>query len=200
MTPQQNVFIGKDAKLDEDVLLGYFADRSIQNRKVSIGDNARIRSGTIVYQGVKVGTHFETGHYVIIREENEIGDGVRIWSHSVVDYGCRIGHNVRIHNLVYVAQGTVIEDDVFLAPGVMIANDRYPVQTDPRAWEPVVIRKGAKVGINVTLMPGVEIGEGALVGGGSVVVKNVLPGTVVVGNPARVIKRTDETPAYGGEQ
>ena len=196
----QEVVLGINPKIDSDVKLAYPVERSIQSRKVVIGDDAHIRSGSIIYQGVSIGKNFQSGHSVIIREENVIGEDVKIWSHSVIDYGCKIGHRVRIHNLVYVAQGTVIEDDVFLAPGVMIANDRYPVQTDPGAWEPVVIRKGAKVGINVTLMPGVEIGEGALIGGGSVVLKDVPSGTVVVGNPARVIKRTDETPAYGGER
>ena len=77
----------------------------------------------------------------------------------------------------------MIEDDVFLGPGVRLANDRYPVRKT--GWEGPVIKAGARIGMNVTLLPGVVIGAGALVGAGSVVTKNVPDGATVKGNPAR---------------
>lgn len=101
-----------------------------------------------------------------------------------------IGSRVRIHTGVYVAQFTTIEDDVFLAPGVMIANDRHPVCKECLVGP--TIKRGARVGINATLLPAVVIGEGALVGAGAVVTKDVPAGAVVAVNPARVVGQFDE--------
>lgn len=180
-----NVVLGDDAVVDDGVLLGYRSGREIQVRDTMIGKHARVRSGTVIYSNVTIGDHLETGHNVVIREENNIGHHFNIWNNSAIDYGCAIGDRVRIHNNVYVAQYTVIEDDVFLAPGVMIANDPHPICT--LCMEGPTIRKGARIGVNVTLMPRVEIGEYALVGAGSVVLRDVPPRAVVVGNPAKVI-------------
>src|SRR5207248_1301845 len=83
---------------------------------------------------------------------------------STVDYGCVIGSRVRVHTGVYIAQFTVIEDDVFLAPGVMIANDRHPICRD--CMRGPTIKRAARVGINATLLPEIVVGEAALVGAG----------------------------------
>ncbi|MBI3010508.1 MAG: N-acetyltransferase, partial [Candidatus Omnitrophica bacterium] len=128
--------------------------------------------------------HLETGHYVVIREENKIGEHFSIWNHSTVDYGCVIGNKVKVHNRVYVCQYTVIEDEVFVAPGVVMANDRYPVQS--KGWQGPILRKGCRIGAGSVLLPGVSIGEGALVGAGSVVTKDVPAGALVYGAPARI--------------
>jgi UDP-3-O-[3-hydroxymyristoyl] glucosamine N-acyltransferase len=121
--------LGENARVDEGVVLGYRAERPIEYRETVIGKDARIRRGTVIYSNVTVGDHLETGHNVVIREENNIGHDFSIWSGSVIDYGCQIGNQVRIHTNVYVAQFTTIEDDVFLAPGVTIANDPHPICT-----------------------------------------------------------------------
>ena len=187
--PGIKIEIGVKAEIDEDVILGYPTGRSIKKDSVLIGGHAKIRSGSILYQGVNIGNHFESGHHVIIREENEIGDGVSIWSNTVIDYGCRIGNRVKIHSNIYIAQFAILEDEVFIAPGTTFANDRYPVCNH---LEGPQIKHGARIGVNVTLLPGVVVGENAMVGAGSVVTKNVPKGKVVVGNPARVIATTDE--------
>lgn len=187
--PNVRIQIGKDSEIDEDVILGYPSGRTDKGGGVLVGKGAKIRSGSVIYQAVRIGDDFETGHSVILREENEIGDSVSIWSHTVIDYGCRVGNRVKIHSNVYVAQYTVIEDDVFIAPGTIFANDRYPVS---HHLEGPLVKRGARIGVNVTILPGVVIGEEALVGAGSVVTKDVLPRTVVVGNPARRVATTDE--------
>lgn len=183
--PGVSIQLGEAMEIDEDVILGYPSGRTGKGGEVVVGDHARIRSGNVIYQAVRIGRHFETGHGVVIREENEIGDSVSIWTHTIVDYGCRIGHRVKIHSHCYIAQYTVIEDDVFIAPGVIFANDKYPVS--PHLEGPRV-KQGARIGVNVTLLPGVVIGKGALVGAGSVVTKDVPDGAVVIGNPARELK------------
>ena len=172
-------------EIDKTAIIGYKTSRKIKNRKLDLGKNPRIRSGTVIYEGSAIGDNLETGHNVVIREENIIGDNLSIWSNSVIDYGCRIGNHVKIHNNCYIAQSTVIEDDVFIAPGVMIANDKYPVSQN---FEGPTIKRGAKIGINATILPGVIIGENALIGAGSVVTKDIPPKAVAYGNPAEVKK------------
>jgi acetyltransferase-like isoleucine patch superfamily enzyme len=157
---------------------------------LTIGPHAVVRAFSVIYAGSTIGAHLETGHGVVIREENRIGDGLSIWNNSTIDYDCVIGNGVRIHAGVYVAQFTVIEDDVFLAPGVIIANDTHPICMPCRKGP--TIKRGARVGINATLLPEVVIGEEALVGAGAVVTKDVPARAVVVGNPARVINTVDK--------
>lgn len=184
------VQLGADAEIDKLAILGEIPGRQIDDLRLVIGEHARVRSFSVIYAGSTIGSHLETGHHVVIREQNRIGDRVKVWNHSTIDFGCLIGDGVRIHNHVYVAQYTVIEDDVFLAPGVMIANDKYPVRFV--GLKGPTIRRGARVGINATLMPEVIVGEGSVVGAGAVVTKDVPPGAVVVGNPARVIGRAGD--------
>jgi acetyltransferase-like isoleucine patch superfamily enzyme len=147
----------------------------------------------VVYAGTTIGNGLQTGHHVVIREENRIGDNLNIWNNSTIDYGCQIGSNVKIHTNVYVAQFTTIEDDVFLAPGVTIANDPRP--GCPHAKDCMrgpTIKRGAQLGCNVTVLPYVTIGARALIGAGTVVTKDVPDGAVVVGNPGHAINVVDE--------
>jgi acetyltransferase-like isoleucine patch superfamily enzyme len=181
------VILGEGSLIDEDAILGYLSPRRGVGEVLTIGAHARVRSGSVIYAGSIIGAYFETGHHSIIREENEIGEHFSIWNNSVVDYGCRIGMRVKIHCQVYVAQFTVIEDDVFLAPGVKIANDYHPGCPDSKeCMKGPTLKKGCRIGVNVTLLPNVTIGEGTLVGSGSVVTKDLPPGIVAYGNPARV--------------
>lgn len=137
----------------------------------------------------------------------QIGHGTKIWSFSHVLSGARIGQNcnicesvfiendvfigdrVTIKNGVQVWDGVIIEDDVFIGPNATFTNDRHPKSKNvDYHLERTVIKKGASIGANATILPGLVIGEGALVGAGSVVTRNVEPFTVVVGNPARVMR------------
>lgn len=182
--------LGKGCHLDANVILGYVTGRPIQIVPLRIGDDAHIRSNTVIYTNTLIGDHLETGHNVVIREENLIGDHFSIWNNSTVDYGCKIGNGVRIHNNVYIAQFTTIEDDVFLAPGVMTANDPHPICT--KCIRGPTLGKGCKVGVNVTLLSHVIIGEGALIGAGSVVTRDIPAYTLAYGNPAKPHKHIDE--------
>ncbi len=187
MTLRAPLTLLKPNQVDAFALLGEVPGRSIPDPTLWIGPHAVVRAFSVIYVGSRIGAHLETGHGVVIREENRIGDHLRIWNHSTIDYGCVIGSGVRIHANVYVAQFTTIEDEVFLAPGVMIANDRHPICRE--CMKGPTIKHGARVGINATLLPEVVVGEHALVGAGAVVTRDVPAGAVVVGNPARVIGR-----------
>jgi acetyltransferase-like isoleucine patch superfamily enzyme len=184
---QDLTHLGEGAVIDEQVIVGYPPSRGKQEI-LTIGPEAHIRSGSIIYGGSLIGSMLETGHNVIIREENSIGDNLRIWNNSVIDYGCTIGNNVKIHNKVYVGQFTTIEDDVFLAPGVTLANDIHPGCPDSHdCMQGPFIKKGAQIGINCSILPRVVIGERSVIGAGSVVTKDIPAGVVAFGNPAQVV-------------
>jgi len=179
---------------DDGVIVGYPVSRP-GAEPLELGPGARLRSGTVLYDGSRIGPGLETGHGVVIREGNEIGAGVSVWSNTVVDYGCRIGDRVKIHANCYIAQFTVLEDDVFLAPGVTIANDLYP--GDERSAKLMTgphLEAGAQVGVNVTILPFVRIGAGAIIGSGSVVTRDVPAGTVAYGNPAVARRKVADLP------
>lgn len=179
------VQVGEGLYAEAWVVIGERSGRPGVAPEGTLGPHAHLRRGTILYAGSQIGACFETGHYVIVREECTIGDHVSIWSQSVIDYGVRIGQHVQIHTGVYVAQYSVLEDEVFLAPGVKCANDPHPVCA--KCMQGPIIRRGARLGVGVVVGAGVEIGAGALVGAGSVVTRDIPAGMVAAGNPARVL-------------
>jgi acetyltransferase-like isoleucine patch superfamily enzyme len=183
---------------DHGVLAGYPVPHTKAGPLV-LGAGARLRSGTVLYDGSTIGRRLETGHGVVIREGCEIGDDVSVWSNSVIDYGCRIGNRVKIHCNCYVAQYTELEDDVFLAPGVTVANDLYP--GDRRSAQRMAgpkVGAGAQIGVNVTILPFVRIGAGALIGAGSVVTRDIPAAVVAFGNPAVPRRTVTELPDIDG--
>ena len=181
-----------DLNADEGVVVGYPPERQV-DPAFHLGRGARLRLGTVIYGGSRIGRGFTTGHHVVIREECRIGDDVSVWSNSVVDYGCTIGDRVKVHSGCYVAQYTSLGDDVFLAPGVSIANDLYPGDaSSAELMRGPNIEAGAQIGVNATILPFVRIGAGALVGAGAVVTRDVPGGAVVHGSPARVRGRVED--------
>jgi acetyltransferase-like isoleucine patch superfamily enzyme len=180
---------------DPGVIIGYPV-AGTDAGPLLLGPGARLRSGTVLYDGATIGRRLETGHGVVIREACEIGDDVSIWSNSVVDYGCRIGDRVKIHCNCYVAQFTDLGNDVFLAPGVTIANDLYPGnQGSAQLMAGPSIGAGAQIGVNVTILPFVRIGAGALIGAGSVVTRDIPAAVVAFGHPAVPRRQVTELPA-----
>lgn len=154
----------------------------------------------MVYAGNRIGDNFQCGHGVLVREENEIGDDVSIGSHSTVEHHVKIGNGVRLHTSVFVPEFSTLEDGCWLGPNVVVTNALYPrSRTAKQHLQGATIKRSAKIGANATLLPGVVIGENALVGAGAVVVKDVPPNAVVVGNPARVIKSITDIAEYDTE-
>jgi acetyltransferase-like isoleucine patch superfamily enzyme len=190
-----DVLIHEGMRADPSAILGYPPSRRCES-PLRIGADAQIRSGSTIYAGSEIGARFQTGHNVVVREECVIGDDVSIWSNTVVDHGCRIGDRVKIHSNCYIAQYTDIAEDAFLAPGVCIANDRYPGRGDSAdVMSGPSIGAGAQIGVNATLLPYVRVGAKSLIGAGAVVVLDIPPGAIAFGNPAAVRGWIDELTA-----
>jgi acetyltransferase-like isoleucine patch superfamily enzyme len=184
--------ISVDLRADDDVRLGYPSGRGTYNRP-TLGAEAWLRSGTVIYDGVEIGDRFQTGHHVVVREECTIGDDVTVWSNSIVDYGCSIGNRVKIHSNCYIAQFSHIADDAFIAPGVTFANDLYPGVAESAAnMLGPFIDEGAQIGVNATILPFVKIGKGTIIGAGSVVTRSIPAGKVAYGCPAIPVRNVSE--------
>ena len=131
----------------------------------------------------------------------EIGDQSRIGAFVEIQRGAKVGRCVKVSSHTFICEGVEVEDHVFIGHGVTFINDRYPrasnaagePQTD-RDWKviPTVVRRGASIGSGSTILCGIEIGRDAIVGAGSVVTHDVPAGTIVAGNPARVLRRVEE--------
>lgn len=132
-----------------------------------------------------------------------IGDETKIGPFVEIQRGAIIGRKCKIQSHSFICDAVTIEDECFIGHGVTFINDRYPAAVHPDGspikggeWEcvPTHIRKRASIGSNCVILCGITIGEGSLVGAGSVVTKDVPPGVVFAGNPARILRRVDEPP------
>src|SRR5215470_16550219 len=160
-----------------------------------LGSGAHVRSHTVIYAGNVIGNGFQTGNKANIRELNRIGDNVSVGTLSVIEHHVEIGNNVRIHSQAFIPEFSVLEDDAWIGPNVVLTNAKYPLSPGVKeALKGPRIKRGAKIGANATILPGVIIGENALVGAGAVVIKDVPDGFVVVGNPARIIRQLSDLP------
>ena len=179
--------LGEGAAIFEPVTVGFPSRDRIGEEGfpgATIGRNAVLRSGTIIYCDVTIGEGFQTGHNVLIREKTTIGNRVAIGTGAVVEGDCTIGDDVRLQSLVYIPTGARIGDRVFVGPNAVLTNDRYPPGPHESLQAPV-IEDDAVIGANATILPGVTVGEGAFVAAGAVVTKDVPPGMLAVGAPAR---------------
>lgn len=127
----------------------------------------------------------------------EIGDDTKIGTFVEIQKGAKIGSRVKISSHSFICEGVSIEDEVFIGHGVMFINDKFPRATNETGelkvdddWTciPTYIKRGSSIGSNATILCGVTVGEGSIVGAGSVVTHDVPPNVIVAGNPARIIR------------
>ena len=157
---------------------------------LEVGEGTAILALAVVFAGTRLGRNVVVGDQACVRERCQIGDEVVIGRGSLVENDVTIGARTRIQANAYVTAYSTLEEDVFIAPGVVTTNDNYMGRTEKRLDEMrgPTIRRGARIGGGAVLLPGIEIGEEAFVGAGAVVVRDVAPRTVVVGNPARLLR------------
>jgi acetyltransferase-like isoleucine patch superfamily enzyme len=189
--------LGEGVKVLEHAVVGkqpVLSPRSTAKRDplppTEIGDGTVVSTGAIVFAGSRIGARVILGDQTCVRERVTIADDVVLGRGSLVENDTSIGAMTLIQAEAYITAYSTVEDHVFIAPCVVTTNDNFMGRTE-RRHELVAgptIRRGARVGGGAVLCPGVEVGEEAFVGAGAVVTRDVPPRTVVVGNPARVLR------------
>ncbi|BFU46592.1 acyltransferase [Krasilnikovia sp. MM14-A1004] len=143
--------------------------------------------------GAQVGAGTKVWHLAHVRDSAKVGSGCVIGRNVYIDAHVIVGDLVKIQNNVSVYQGVTLEDEVFVGPCAVFTNDRRPRAQNP-GWTitPTVVRHGASIGANATLVCGIEVGAYAMIAAGSVVTRDVAPHQLVAGNPARPMGWVDE--------
>jgi acetyltransferase-like isoleucine patch superfamily enzyme len=160
---------------------------------LELGEGVKVGAGAVVFAGSSVGAETIIGDQSFVRERSWIGAGSVIGRGSVVDNDVEVGARARVQTGVYLTAFTLIEDDVFIGPGVVTTNDNTMARHGPET--PVagpVLRHACRIGGGAVLAPGVEIGVEAYVAAGAVVVGDVPARAVVMGVPARVVREVPE--------
>ena len=193
--------IGPGCKILDGAVVGKqpaLSPRSTAKREplppAELGPGTIVSTGAIVFAGTRLGARVIVGDQACIRERVTIGDDVVVGRGSLVENDTTIGALTKIQADAYITAYSTLEEGVFIAPCVVTTNDNFMGRTEKRheLVRGPTIRRGARVGGGAILCPGVEIGEEAFVGAGAVVVKDVPPRVVVVGNPARVLREVPE--------
>ena len=189
--------LGEGVKVLENAVVGKqpsLSPRSTAKREdlppAEIGDGTIVSTGAVVFAGSKVGARVILGDQSCVRERVVVGDDVVIGRGTLVENDTTIGSMTKVQAEAYITAYSTLEEHVFIAPCVVTTNDNFMGRTERRheLIKGPTIRRGARIGGGAVLLPGVEIGEEAFVGAGSVVTKNVQARMVVVGNPARVMR------------
>jgi len=151
--------------------------------------NSKRGVGIVIGVNVNIGVNVAIWNYAVIGDGTKIGDGTVIGSFCDIGKDVTIGKNCNIQAHITISNGSVLGDNVFIAPNSSLLNDKYPKSV---FLTPPIIKNGAAIGGGVTILPDVTVGEKAVIGGGSVVAKDVPPRTVVAGCPAKVVMSLDE--------
>jgi acetyltransferase-like isoleucine patch superfamily enzyme len=205
--------IGATTIVASDVIIGHPAKSTLlrtrdfcESSGAIIGDDCILRSGTVIYEGAVLGNGVQTAHHVVVREQAVIGDHCVFGNGTVIREGALLSRNVRLMEGVVISETAQIGNDVFVGPNVSFTAGRYMTGsleaagrlTHERAaavegpyWEgpSVIVEDDVRIGANSIILAGVRLGKGCVVAAGSVVSTDVPPHALVVGNPARLLKR-----------
>jgi acetyltransferase-like isoleucine patch superfamily enzyme len=189
--------IGEGCQILDNAVVGKqpsLSPRSTAKREelppLELGAGTIVSTGAIVFAGTRIGTRVIVGDQACVRERCDVGDDVVIGRGALVENDTTVGALTKIQAMAYITAYSTLEDSVFVAPCVITTNDNFMGRTEKRheLRRGPTIRRGARIGSGAVLCPAVEIGEEAFVGAGAVVVKDVPPRVVVVGNPAQVLR------------
>lgn len=206
--------IGSAALLAQDVVIGHPAKSALlesQSFSVSagavVGDRCVLRSGTVIYEGATLGSNVRTGHHVVIRENARIGNDCAFGNGAVVRELTKLGRNVHLMDHVVISEGAELGDNIFIGPGVSFTSLRYMTDALVASGElsreqarglegrysdgpSAVVENEVRIGANAVILAGVRLGAHCVVAAGAVVSNDVPAGAMVVGNPARIVRRT----------
>jgi acetyltransferase-like isoleucine patch superfamily enzyme len=199
VTIHDYVTIKKGAVIGDNVIIGYHEfkpdEKSPPELLVEIGEKVKIRSGTIIYWGTRIGNNSSIGHNAVIREKTIIGHDTYIGSLTSVEGDTKIGNYVGIQTQCYITKFCDLGNYTFIGPCFAGANDQAMTHRRSCHGQNLIgftTDKYVRIAINVTALPGVYFGEGCIVGAGSIVTKDVPPYKVVMGVPAKIVKETPQ--------
>ena len=193
--------VGEGCKILDYAVVGKqptLSPRSTARREelspLELGPGTIVSTGAVVFAGTTVGERVIVGDQACVRERCTIGDDVVIGRGSLVENDTSVGALTKIQAHAYITAYSVLEDNVFVAPCVVTTNDNFMGRTEERhaLVRGPTIRRGARIGGGVVLLPGIEVGEEAFVGAGAVVTRDVPARALVVGNPARQIREVPD--------
>jgi acetyltransferase-like isoleucine patch superfamily enzyme len=166
---------------------------------LELGAGTIVSTGAVVFAGTTIGERVIVGDQACVRERCSIGDDVVIGRGSLVENDTSVGALTKIQANAYITAYSLLEDNVFIAPCVVTTNDNFMGRTEKRheLVKGPTIRRGARIGGGCVLLPGIEIGEEAFVGAGAVVIRDVPPRALVVGNPAQQIREVPDEELLG---
>lgn len=193
--------IKKGSYIGENCIIGHpqrnFLLKLIESKKqindlegplLSIGTNCTIRAGSIIYSEVIIGDNCQTGHNVLIREKTQIGKNSLVGTNCVIDGNVTIGNDVSIQTGVYIPLFCTIGNSVFMGPYCKLTNDKYMKRKDFQL-KGANVEEFVSIGANAVILPGITLKKGTIVGAGAVVVKDTGENDVVIGNPAKLLKK-----------
>jgi acetyltransferase-like isoleucine patch superfamily enzyme len=197
VTIHDGTVIGDDCVIEDGVILGKrprLARHSSAQRGeldgLVLGPRVTVCANAVVFAGASIDADAILGDQSFVRERARVGAGTVIGRGSVVDPGVQIGERVRVQTNVYLTQGSLVEDDVFVGPGACTTNDDTMSRHGPDyELRGATLRRACRIGGGAVLVPGVEIGEEAFIGAGAVVTRDVPQRSLVVGSPARELRR-----------
>jgi len=186
--------VGPEVRLGDDTQVGSFCSLGVDGPggALSVGKRSLIRSHSVLYGDSTFGPELETGHHVNLREGLRVGRNLRVGTGSDLQGQMKIGNYCRLHSHVLFAQGSVIGDFVWIFPFVVFTQDPHP--PSDRLTQAPTIEDKAVIATMSVIFPGITIGSGSLVGAASVVTRDVLPGRMVFGSPARDVCAATEVP------
>jgi acetyltransferase-like isoleucine patch superfamily enzyme len=190
--------LGEGIRIDDHAVLGKLPMRSpssaVTHEKeldpLVLGDGCLIGTGAVLYRGARLRRRVLVADLATVREDVIIGDRTIVGRGVTIENRCSIGRFVKLESECYITAYSLLEDRVFIAPGVVTANDNFVGRTEERFehFKGITVRRGGRVGAGAVVLPGVEIGEDALVAAGALVTRNVPPRQIVAGCPANFFR------------
>lgn len=198
----QDVRIGNNVTIGDNSVIGKSPFKASSSATTSeeeledliIEDGVKIGACCVIYRGASLGENCFVGDLATIREKSSVGNNTIIGKGATVENKCKIGKRVKIETNAYITAFSTIEDYCFVAPEVTFTNDNYLGRTEERKkhFGGPILKKGSRIGANATILPGIIIGEDAVVAAGSVVTKNLEPRKIYAGVPAKYFRDVPE--------
>jgi len=187
--------VGQNVRIDDHANLGKHPMRAANSATtkeqelpgLTLGDGCIVGTGVVLYRGAAIDGKVLMADLCTVRENVTIGRGTIVGRGVTVENVCTIGRYCKLESECYITAYSTLEDRVFVAPGVVTSNDNFVGRTAERFkhFKGVTVRRGGRIGAGSVILPGITIGEDALVAAGSVVTRDVPPRTIVLGQPAK---------------